>query len=49
MGTAVEAAFDFGAVADHPAPTVLAGRRHPMDRALETVEDVALPCSHDFK
>jgi hypothetical protein len=40
VGAAVEAAVDLGAVADHPAPAVLADRRHQVDRALEAVEDV---------
>lgn len=40
MGTAEEASVRLHTVADDPAAAVLTDRRHPVNRALETVEDV---------
>lgn len=43
VGAAVDPAIGLDAVADHPAPAVLTGRRDPVDRAFEAVEDMSLP------
>ena len=43
VGAAVEASADLDAVADHPAPAVLAHGRQLVGGALETIERMGLP------
>ena len=49
MGATVEAAVDFGSVADHFAGAMFTDRREQMNGAFEAIEHVSVPGGDNFE